>query len=345
MKRFFATMFSLIALTAVATAFLVGEASAQTYPVGEMIRPGAGDEGMVLPPPSPLPLFPGWNADLLIGWAATPDQARLSLDTKGIDLFNMVGEDTHLPLSGMWMGGSGQLWLNPELVFQCDMSSLMTPDPGSAANKATMARGRTGARTFRAVPHWWQMDSGAAWFVRPNMAVRFGLHVERLDTMLVHPTPGVELFSNPADEGEMTYTVVNPYIGGQLTFGSPAQEVMLRVAGFPWVYNKFTYRMTFGDSRQPSYDPIRDDSSSNLGSGYSVELSGRAVLRRPIPYTFSVAGLGAFGKMSLLGMSGNADFEANDCCGHALNEKFKMDFSRLSLVFGGFLNVSFRSPI
>ena len=345
MKRFFATMLSLIALTAISAVFLVGETSAQIFPAGTLTRQGVDQDGVVLPPPPPRPPFPGWNADLLIGWAATPDYAHLSLDTRGIDLFNMTGEKVDLPLSGIWMGGSGQLWLNPAIALQCDMSTLVTPDPGSTDTETGMIRGTTGNRSFRSTPRWWQLDSGFAWFVRPRVAVRVGLHLERLDTVLVAPFPTVPVYSHPADEGEMTYTVVSPYIGGQLSLGSPAQELMLRVAGFPWVYNTFDYRATFGDSSMPAFEPVRDDSSNNLGGGYSVEVSGQAVIRRPIPYTFSVAGLGAFGKLSLLGMSGNAEIEASDCCGNTLDESFDMDFTRLSWVFGGFLNVSFRSPI
>jgi hypothetical protein len=281
----------------------------------------------------------------LVGWAATPDEARLRLDTKGIDLFNMVGSDLDLPLEGIWMAGSGQLWFNPTIALQCEMSNLMNPDPGSTSNDVSMLNGRPGSRLFRTVPRWWQVNSGIAYVVRPRIALLVGLNLERLDANLVFPTPAVAVFSHPADRGELTYTVLNPYLGGELSLGSPAQELTLRVSGFPWVYNSVDYRMTFGDTSNPPFQPIRDDSSSNLGGGYSVEVSGRAILRRPIPYTFSVAGLGAFGKLSVLGMSGNADIEANDCCGTRLNEKFKMDYNRLSLVFGGFLNVSFRSPI
>lgn len=345
MKRFLAILLSLIALIAVAAVFLGSEASAQTFPPGERTRQGGAEDSVVLPPPPPRPPFPGWNADLLIGWAATPDEARLTLDTKGIDLFNMVGADVDLPLQGMWMGGSGQLWLNPTIAIQCETSTLMNPDPGDTDNQVDMQNGTPGLRVFRTVPRWWQLDSGVAYFVRPRIALRVGVHLERLDANLVFPTPPIAVFSNPADRGEITYTVLNPYLGGELSLGSPAQEFTLRVSGFPWVYNAVDYRMTFGDISNPPFQPIRDKSESNLGGGYSVEVSGQAILRRPIPYTFSVAGLGAFGKLSVLGMSGNADIEASDCCGTYLEENFKMEFNRLSLVVGGFLNVSFRSPI
>jgi hypothetical protein len=96
------------------------------------------------------------------------------------------------------------------------------------------------------------------------------------------------------------------------------------------------YRATFGTGGVIGIEPIRDDTDDFIDGGYFYQVN--AIGRLAHAY----GSLGGFARWSLISKDSTVDFESYaTATNREESEPFSVNFSRRSIIFGGFFAVNF----
>jgi opacity protein-like surface antigen len=320
---FFGLAMALVSATSVQAFYSFG-AWNPAPPGGVSIEP-------TLPSPEWRPL--GMTVGMEVGWAITPGEATLRFDTNAGDVFNLIGHQAPIPVEGIVLGLHSRLAVTSRLGLRFDASELL----GNKILSFTSSRltGGGAGRDFDFDTVWRTFDAGVGLSPLPMVTLLAGCRYELLDSHLWN-TVDIPGYSSFWDECDITWTNIHPYAGLEFVLGGPLNNLTVTGIGLPWVHSYMQYRATFGTGGVVGLEPIRDDTDDFINGGYFYQVN--AVGRLAHAY----GSLGGFARWNVLNKDSDVDFESYATATNRMeSEPFSVNFSRRSVVFGGFLAINF----
>ncbi len=293
---------------------------------------GAASITPTLPSPEWRPL--GLTMGMEVGWASTPDEATLTFDSDANDVFNLLGQQVAIPVRGIVLGLNSRLAITRRIGLRFDASELLGyPILSQTSSRLNVGMGEDRDFDFDTV--WRTFDLGLGVSPFSMVTLLAGCRYELLDSHMRH-TEDLAAFSDFWDECDVTWINIHPYAGLEFLVGNPLNNFTVTAIGLPWVHSLLQYRATFGRGDVVGIEPIRDDTDDYVGGGYFYQVS--AVGRLAHAYGH----LGGFARWSILNRDEDVDFESYATETNRLeSEPFSVNFSRRSIIFGGFVAINF----
>lgn len=288
-----------------------------------------------------MPCGPSRKSSLgaLVGWQVSNDIGGMKFSARNSPIFFMCGQKLDFKLDGIWLGGSGRMELADGLTARVEYRHLF-PSKAQVDTTTALREGGPGHRNFTKANYQWNvLDSSAAICVSQGMSALAGFRWDSFYVLMTHGGT-VNLYSSPADEGDLLINCYQPYAGGELSITNCDSGVLLRIIGSPWMPVNVKYGMTFGPG-QEQLPWIRDRMVVNSKWGAFFEASllyGKKVM--------DGVTLGGFAMFNSINACFEGDLTSYRGVPTAeLSQKFDVSLNRVTLTIGGNVAVAIKSPL
>ncbi len=287
-------------------------------------------------------LLGGSNAGLpettfLVGWMDARKGTRVSFDTKGLDVFDLLNIDQIWSNRGLFLGTSTHVALTSGLDLNLE-GWVLVPHSTSAefiSIFGPISGGISAQRSWKTDTRWWFVDAFSTRTVVGGTVGVIGIRYDYHDVHFRDTINDPNFPSSETDTADVTISTVLPYFGLQYSTDGPRPNLSVRVIGCPWIISSVQQRQTW-----MTFNPTwgyRDDFTARFSRGYFVELFAQ--------YGYNFASnfqVGAFAKAQLLHGSGSTNYDTWAIhSGGFRSAPFNVTLERQTYILGAHLSVDF----
>jgi hypothetical protein len=285
-------------------------------------------------PVPPCPSTPALFA-LYGAWQVNSDPGAIKFSTRGTSL--VIGEEAtaiQFNVNGAWVGASARLPLADWLSARAEGRYLI-PSTENATNLTQFAAASAVSRDFSAKYRWGLIDGSVAVNCIPGFAFLGGLRWDSASISLVNPPNIPGSFSSIFDEGSLTLSAIQPYIGFEAAWAGARSALVVKGIGSPWVSTRTIFGLTYGDATGATAS-VRDDISATSKRAAFQELSLNYIIRMSC-----LVNVGAFATVNTLWAHSEDDLTSAQVGGAVLTQTFDIDLNRTIYMVGGSVSMAF----